>query len=97
MELLDFEPGRGSFVEMVGEALEKLMSKNLLIMKYDIRFNPMDNGLAVLLLKAIGGNTRIKKMEFANNVSYQLREELDTVLRKRNKERKGIKAKKAKK
>jgi hypothetical protein len=67
------------------------MGKNLLIIKYDIRFNPMDDGLALLLLKAIGGNIRIKKMEFANNVSYQLRDELDTVLRKRNKDKKGKK------
>lgn len=51
----------------------------------------MDDGLALLLLKAIGGNIRIKKMEFANNVSYQLRDELDTVLRKRNKDKKGKK------
>lgn len=54
----------------------------------------MDNSLAVLLLKAIDGNIRIKKIEFANNVSYQLRDELDTVLRKRNKDKKGKKGKK---
>lgn len=53
----------------------------------------MHNGLAVVLLKAIGGNPRIKKMEFANNVSYQLRDELDTILRKRNKDKKGKKTK----
>jgi hypothetical protein len=61
------------------------MGKNLLIVKYDIRFNPMHDTLAVMLLKAVGGNSRIKKMEFANNVAYQLRDELDSILRKRNK------------
>jgi len=70
------------------------MTKNLLIMKYDIRFNPMHDSLAVILLKAIGSNPKIKKMEFANSVSYQLRDELDTILRKRNKEKKGKRSKK---
>ena len=62
MQLLDFQPGRGSPIELVGEMLEGLMRKNLLIIKYDIRFNPMSSILAALLLKAIAANPRIKKM-----------------------------------
>jgi hypothetical protein len=50
--------------------MENLMLKNLLIIKYDIRFNPMHSDLARQLLKAISSNIRIKKMEFSNNVSY---------------------------
>lgn len=34
-------------------------------------------------------------MEFANNVSYDLRDALDTIVRKRNKSKKGGKPKKA--
>lgn len=62
MQLLDFQPGRNSVVEMIGDMLEGLMRKNMIILKYDIRFNPMSSALAALLLKAIATNPRIKKM-----------------------------------
>lgn len=62
MELLDYQPERGSTVELIADILLKLMSKNMLILKYDIRFNPMHSEIALLLLKAINGNVHIKKM-----------------------------------
>lgn len=61
------------------------MKKNDKILKYDIRFNPMHSLIAEQLLKVIEGNLTIRKMEFPNNVSYDLRDTLDTILRKRNK------------
>lgn len=65
------------------------MGKNKRIIKYDIRFNPIHNDVAEQLLKAVEMNPIIKKTEFANNVSYDIRDALDTILRKRNKGKKG--------
>lgn len=89
MKLLDYQPERDSIAEMLAQQLILLMGKNDKIIKYDIRFNPMHDEIAEQLLKAIALNPKIKKMEFPNNVRYDLRDALDTVLRKRNKGGKG--------
>lgn len=73
------------------------MTKNERIIKYDIRFNPMSSEIARDLLKAIEMNVSIRKMEFANNVDYELRDTLDSVLRKRGKGKKGVRHVKKKK
>ena len=89
MKLLDYQPERDSIAEMLAQQLILLMGKNDKIIKYDIRFNPMHDEIAEQLLKAIALNPKIKKMEFPNNVRYDLRDALDTVLRKRNNGGKG--------
>ena len=65
------------------------MKKNQTIKKYDIRFNPMHDDIADSLLKVIQINPVIRKIEFSSNVSYPIRDQLDTILRKRNKLGKG--------
>lgn len=37
------------------------------------------------MLSAVEGSKNIKKMEFPNNLKYELREQLDTIIRARNK------------
>ena len=83
--MLDYQPKRESVVENLAHQLIVLMGKNENIIKYDIRFNPMHNEIAEQLLKSIEGNPTIRKMEFANNVHYDLRDSLDTIVRKRQK------------
>ena len=58
----------------------------------------MSDMIAEQLLKAIEGNAVIKKMEFANNVNYDMRDALDTIVRKRAKSKRvvGKKGKKKK-
>lgn len=50
-----------------------MVSRNLLIIKYDIRFNPMNNELAEELLKALECNKMVKKIELPTNVRLDLR------------------------
>jgi hypothetical protein len=57
----------------------------------------MHDAVAEQLLKVIEGNPVIKKMEFANNVNYDIRDALDTVMRKRNKAKAAKKTKRSKK
>lgn len=40
------------------------------------------------MLSAVEGSKNIKKMEFPNNVKYELRDHLDTIIRARNKKTK---------
>jgi predicted outer membrane protein len=96
LRMLDYQPERETCLELLAHQLILLMSKNERILKYDIRFNPMHNEIAEQLLKAIEGNITIRKMEFSSNVSYALRDALDSVIRKRGKKRAGKKAAKKK-
>ena len=74
MLLLEYEEGKGTIIEAIADQLEHIMAKNMLIIKYDIRFNPMHTSIATRLLKSISINPRIRKMEFANNVAYEIRD-----------------------
>lgn len=89
LQLLDWEEDRNSLTEVLAEQLVSLMRKSLLIIKYDIRFNPLHDGIADQMLKAVEANPKIRSLEFPTNVAYELRDELDTILRKRNKPVKG--------
>ena len=81
ISLLKYE--EGSLEEQVGNLLLSLMKKNSKILKYDIRFNLMSDLLAQKLYSAIENNPTIKNIEFPNCVMYELRDGLDTIVRKR--------------
>lgn len=63
--------------------LSSIMAQNLLIKKYDLRFNPISNDAATILFEIIEHNSTIKDVEMNNNVDNVLRENLDTLMRKR--------------
>lgn len=49
------------------------MAQNLLIRKYDLRFNPISNDAASILFELIEHNSTIKDVEMNNNVDNTLR------------------------
>lgn len=55
----------------------------MLIRKYDLRFNPISDDAAIILFQIIEQNSQIKDVEINNNVDNALRENLDTLMRKR--------------
>ena len=77
-----------------------IMQTNTLLKKYDLKFNPICDDAAFMLFETIEENPAIKDVEFNNNVNYELRENLDTLMRKRTgrmpKGRKGRKGGKSK-
>ena len=68
--------------EILGQLIH-IMRSSKKIMKYDIRFNPISNDAAIMLFEVIEENPNIKDVEFNNNVDYELRETLDTIMRRR--------------
>ena len=77
------------------------MENNFILRKYDLRFNPVSDDAAKILFDIIEENGAIKDVEFNNNVDANLRETLDTLMRRRTgrlpKGRGGRRPKKAKK
>ena len=59
------------------------MKNSLIIKKYDLRFNPISDDAANILFEIIEENGAIKDVEMNNNVDANLREILDTLMRKR--------------
>lgn len=49
------------------------MKENLLIRKYDLRFNPISDDAAIILFEIIQQNQQIKDVELNNNVDNALR------------------------
>lgn len=60
-----------------------IMSSNMILKKYDLRFNPISDDAAHILFEIIQDNGAIKDVEFNNNVDAELREILDTLMRRR--------------
>ena len=55
------------------------------MIKYDLRFNPMPDIIGERVLKAVETNPHLRNVTLPGNVNYDLREELDTIMRKRAK------------
>ena len=63
--------------------LTSTMKNSLIIKKYDLRFNPISDDAAHIIFEIIEENGAIKDVELNNNVDANLRENLDTLMRKR--------------
>lgn len=61
----------------------EIMRHSMVIKKYDLRFNPISNDAANILFETIEENGAIKDVELNNNVDANLREILDTLMRRR--------------
>lgn len=59
------------------------MKNNLILSRYDIRFNPISDDAATILFEIIEENVNIKDIVFNTNVDNELRETLDTIMRRR--------------
>lgn len=55
----------------------------MLIRKYDLRFNPISDDAAIIIFEIIEQNSQIKDVQLNTNVDNTLRENLDTLMRKR--------------
>ena len=52
----------------------------------------MSDHVGQLVMDLVDYNKKIKEIQLPNNVSYDIRDELDTILRKRNKKKGGNKS-----
>lgn len=62
-----------------------ILKNNIMIIKFECRFNQIHNEIALEMLSIVENSKNIKKIEFPNNVKYELRDSLDAIIRGRNK------------